>query len=707
MALQLLDLPVELLIRIMSSMDPHSVAMMARVHRQFTAIAQVPFMAKKRALEMAGMRDNSDGTISAEELSEQLEATEKAWRNFAPVCTVTRSVPPGTSGLYELSGGYIFFGKAGRRSLFHMPLPTPEHQGPEWSLIQVDEHIVDFALALYEHGLLVAVTSRPERNGMTSSRDILEIQFIDFPSGNAHPLAKQNRLFLCKTPRSNCHPLLGIEIVGDTMAVATHYSRYLEGDYPPSTLSFWDWKQGKLKMTLDAARFSYTTFIFLTQDLLLVPNATNGTFEYWRISTTDARRPAPAAVLRLPPLKPRMEILDLACRAEPNPRADSPRVFPDPPKAANRGWSEPRKDGLPAGPKGKGTARREPPFYPAAEDAICVFQVHLAREEREEDEDDDEDTDEEDEAGPRDNHLVLIVHRSAFVDLFTRLMSKECEGQRNEAWTSGNAAAIATDAPDTPITTNADKPAADPDLPSPPTLSWPEWGPPVSRWLDYAQHNYNWITTSCGQRMAATLSPPFQFRNESGFVDIYDFNPFAVARARRLAKKKADKDAWERMMFEKAVRDADAEARKSRERLARQWEFDERDDDEREHQETYTGFADDEGMYDFVGGDELMLSEDDDGAFLDEGAFMDYTAPIAPAVAEASTMETLFEGPLESGLPFVKCTSHESLFYSGVMLDHRRIIGTAVSTATLSVECMFDVESFLSLSYLSCCVCVC
>uniref|UniRef100_D8Q7L2 Expressed protein n=2 Tax=Schizophyllum commune (strain H4-8 / FGSC 9210) TaxID=578458 RepID=D8Q7L2_SCHCM len=38
-------------------------------------------------------------------------------------------------------------------------------------------------------------------------------------------------------------------------------------------------------------------------------------------------------------------------------------------------------------------------------------------------------------------------------------------------------------------------------------------------------------------------------------------------------------------------------------------------------------------------------------------------------------MRTLFEGRLESQLPYIKTTSPNPPFYSGVMADHRRIIG--------------------------------
>ena len=52
-------------------------------------------------------------------------------------------------------------------------------------------------------------------------------------------------------------------------------------------------------------------------------------------------------------------------------------------------------------------------------------------------------------------------------------------------------------------------------------------------------------------------------------------------------------------------------------------------------------------------------------------------------VQEANKLPTLFAGKLDSQLPCVVTHSPRHFFYSGVMMDHRRIIGTVVSARVL------------------------
>ncbi|KAI5827985.1 hypothetical protein K523DRAFT_277763 [Schizophyllum commune Tattone D] len=637
MALQLLDLPVELLIRIMFYLDMKSLKAVARVNRQLAVVASAPVLKKHYAMITTGMRDASDSTVPPDDVLDELNAYENAWRHYKPLCSVTCSVPRNTVGLYELSGGYMFLGAAGRRALHYMPLPMPSHPTPQWSLLTIGENIVDFALALYEHNLVVAVTSHPDGQ---EGRDVLEIRLIDFPSGRPHPLAKQDRIFLCTSPADRHHPFLGIEVVGDTMVIATHYSRF-DDDNMPSTLSFWDWKQGVKKMSFDAPKSSYTTFIFLTEDIVLVPNATNGTLEYWRISTTDPRHPAPLAVLHLPPLRTGVEYLDLACRAEPNPRADVPRAFPDaPPKGA-------RRSSVAEQISTADTGRTEPSFYPAAEDAICVFQVHLMRVMNE--------ANQElilQDGLPPINHLVLVVHRSAFMEILERLLREP-----KDAKADANSSAEASSASTAPLTNDSpSSPTTDPAHAEPPSLPWSEWGAPVSRWLDYARINYNWITTSCGQRMVATPAPEIQFREGAGFVEVCDFNPYTVEKmreAKQLKKEEARRKVEEMYRLEDEILNGTSGSGIPPAKEMSQEEIDEE-------------------VVRFILREFAPSGATDADSDSDEEEPAD-TGPVL--VDEPGRMRTLFEGRLESQLPYIKTTSPIPPFYSGVMADHRRIIG--------------------------------
>ncbi|KAI5891449.1 uncharacterized protein SCHCODRAFT_02544774 [Schizophyllum commune H4-8] len=678
---QIFQLPIELLTRILLYLDPSSLEAVEEADPRFAAIAQTPTLLKHYATSVAQLRCTSDGDMTIDDLLSQVEAAGSAWRDLKSVCTLRRSVPPDTAGLYELSGGYIFFGKGEqRRGIYFMPLPTPQDPDPEWSLLNIGEYIIDFALSLYEHSLLVAVTSRPDTSASSSSGagrsgDLLEIRLLEFPSGRPHPLAQQNPIPLLKTPRRNRPPLLGIEIVGDTMVIAAHYPRVRTSGapIPPSTLNFYNWKEGTLKMTYESGPDSYTTFVFLTEDLILVPNTASRTLEYWRISTTDPKRPAPAAILHLPPLRPRAKVFDIQCRAEPNPRADVPRTFPDPPKKGACNNEQKGKSRM---------TRTEPPFYPASEEALCIFQVVVLREDHVQENEDAEEDEDEDEINGASENLVLVVHRSAFVKIFEQLMKESIAGNGAHPTESTSLPADSAD----PSTTPSDSTSSLPSLP------WSDWGPPVSRWLDFSRNNHNWITTSCGQRMVATASPLFQSLWDDGLVNLYDFNPYAVEAARKeeaaqQARRAGTPAENQALMNTRLQMFAPAEG-------LEQWPGVQVVQTPTVSNEAIEGsnIAEDQGWEEDGDGDHsLDLSHSDEGSLDAVSDFMRRN-PGVTYVQEANKLPTLFAGKLDSQLPCVVTHSPRHLFYSGVMMDHRRIIGTVPSAdgnQDLDIQCFY------------------
>lgn len=144
---QIFQLPNELLTRILLYLDLPSLKAIEEVDPGFAALAQTPTLRKHYVTTMAQLRCTSGGDVSIDDVLLQVEAAESAWKAFKPVCTLRRSIPPDTAGLYELSGGYIFFGKGDQRQeIYHMPLPTPDAPDPEWSLLNIGQYIIDFAL---------------------------------------------------------------------------------------------------------------------------------------------------------------------------------------------------------------------------------------------------------------------------------------------------------------------------------------------------------------------------------------------------------------------------------------------------------------------------------------------------------------------------------------------------------------------------------
>lgn len=140
----------------------------------------------------------------------------------------------------------------------------------------------------------------------------------------------------------------------------------------------YEWKTGRLKMTLVAQYHTYSGLIFLSESVVVFPNTQNGTLEFWEIpSSPGSIAPlSPRCVLSLPQLVPGEMISNISCRGEPSPM---------------------------------GGNRSTRPFHPSANDAIVIFNMRVQ---------------------PRvgmQHHLAMmqfghtftfLIHRSALLELF-------------------------------------------------------------------------------------------------------------------------------------------------------------------------------------------------------------------------------------------------------------------------------------------------
>ena len=95
---------------------------------------------------------------------------------------------------------------------------------------------------------------------------------------------------------------------------------------------------------------TYQSFAFLSQDILVIPNLTQNTFEIAKIviDNDDAPRLVFLSVLHLPPLVENTSLFSIWCRAKPNPTGSGRLVIP---------------------------SRSDRPFYDKAEDAIVIFNM--------------------------------------------------------------------------------------------------------------------------------------------------------------------------------------------------------------------------------------------------------------------------------------------------------------------------------------------
>ena len=101
---------------------------------------------------------------------------------------------------------------------------------------------------------LIFLDSEPHINiGAATTYDI-EIQFIEFSTGNPHPHAREHRIFVMNTEYAK--PSVGIEIVGANLVPILSHAN---GWRPYNRIFIYEWKTGVLKVV----RVHLTFFLVL------------------------------------------------------------------------------------------------------------------------------------------------------------------------------------------------------------------------------------------------------------------------------------------------------------------------------------------------------------------------------------------------------------------------------------------------------------
>jgi hypothetical protein len=125
---------------------------------------------------------------------------------------------------------------------------------------------------------------------------------------------------------------------------------------------------------------SYSGLIFLSENLVVIPNSQTNALEIWDIFSTY-QTPRPACILRLPELSPGNSLLYITCRGEPNPIGSGSQ-------------SEPDKS-----------------FYQSAHEAIMLFHMHIELEDP---------VAHQQLGGDFVHTYTLFVHRKALCEIYER-----------------------------------------------------------------------------------------------------------------------------------------------------------------------------------------------------------------------------------------------------------------------------------------------
>ena len=91
--------------------------------------------------------------------------------------------------------------------------------------------------------LIFLLDSEPRINAGAPTTYDIEIQFIEFSTGNPHPHAREYRIFIMNTEWEK--PSIGMEIVGENLVLVISHTN---GWRPHNRIFIYEWKTGVLKV---------------------------------------------------------------------------------------------------------------------------------------------------------------------------------------------------------------------------------------------------------------------------------------------------------------------------------------------------------------------------------------------------------------------------------------------------------------------------
>ncbi|KAF9553352.1 hypothetical protein CPC08DRAFT_822345 [Agrocybe pediades] len=364
--MRLVDLPPEIITEVFLFLSPADILNFRLTHRLFNLIFWECLLVQYTSLlEETNLEDNPCAPISISEKLEELKHAGRAWDLARPEFSTRLPVIHHQSGVYDLTGGVYLLSNDTRTAMHYLRLPRKKEDVPEWKIIKSAASIIDIGLCLFEHDMIVNVTTVPYRESVHSPLTYnIGMDILQFSTGKPHPDATQPYILVLNSTGEK--PAVGIEIVGEHLVLILCY--YTPGNNLEDNIFVYEWKTGMVKMHFTAESKTYSGLLFLTEDLILLPNALLNTLDIFRIpEKATVETPKPVLRLSLPRLANGRHLGGISCRAEPNPIGKSSKF--------GQTVTPTNDDETAIGGPSSSDSRPKRAFLPKSSDAICVFDL--------------------------------------------------------------------------------------------------------------------------------------------------------------------------------------------------------------------------------------------------------------------------------------------------------------------------------------------
>ncbi|KIL54198.1 hypothetical protein M378DRAFT_134515 [Amanita muscaria Koide BX008] len=327
-----LTLPRELVERTFRLLDTTSILTCRLVNREFNEIIQSSTVLQYfLACKAAGVIDNPRSSLSYGERLKALWKREDAWRMLKPVFETTIKVNHPVNGTYDLTEGIFFHDDENLKDLQNCQLPSSPQDNPRWNRIPglgpgegSPGLLANFGTAVYEHDLIINVIVVNTENQADTQWYSIDLVLLKYSTGEYHPLARHPRIHVQKSPEAVLQFMS--RIVGDHLALIVQSL----DDNVPDKLFIFDWKTGCKRLQHETTGYVYSESLFLSPEILLVPNLILSHFEVWHLppSNPSPRSPVQILALQIPAISHDYSLIRINCHGAPNPFLHSMPYFP-------------------------------------------------------------------------------------------------------------------------------------------------------------------------------------------------------------------------------------------------------------------------------------------------------------------------------------------------------------------------------------------
>ncbi|KAF9451147.1 hypothetical protein P691DRAFT_808634 [Macrolepiota fuliginosa MF-IS2] len=322
----LLDLPLEVLMHVLLLLPFTSVVICQGVNYYLqNLVSESAELQYYIHLGISGLADNPRCSLSIPERLRKLITRERRWEELKFKFNKNIEVPLTTRWNRRRFFGGVLSLLYPDGILREVQVPNEVTQEAKWKETCPKQTLIDVAVRAHEHDLCIFLTAERQtvhtNTVVPRTRYRVQVHLSQLSTGGPHPDAQRDIAFEMQDEFGQLRAATAC--AGENLVIFLRDRLGMRK--PDDQVYVYEWKIGKLKMRLSAPFGSYWHPLFLTTDIFLLPNASTGELEYFKIPQNQSEPTSnrPFFILSLPQLRPGRVFRNIYCYASPSPYDES------------------------------------------------------------------------------------------------------------------------------------------------------------------------------------------------------------------------------------------------------------------------------------------------------------------------------------------------------------------------------------------------